>query len=99
MALVNKYLPVVAGVVCQSSSLFSDPGLIQMTPGVNLQENIKSDTLGQQYNSPEDVIINRGADIAVVGRGILNASKRSDAAKQYRRKLWNAYLQRIEGES
>lgn len=96
MALAEKYSTLVAGIVCQYSSAFTNPGFIQMTPGVNIEENILSDTLGQQYNTPQKVMVERKADIAVVGRGIINASNPADAAEKYRQKLWEAYLTRVQ---
>lgn len=61
---------LVVGHVCQNN-LFSNPGMIQLTPGVKLSKD--SDDLGQQYNTPENVV-NSGADLAVVGRGITKAT-------------------------
>lgn len=71
-----------------------NPGLIQLTPGVQLDS--KGDDLGQQYDSPESVVLDRGADVAVVGRGITKATDPSIAAKKYRDVLWAAYNKRIE---
>ncbi|KAK0168417.1 hypothetical protein PV327_002220 [Microctonus hyperodae] len=82
---------LVAGHVCQSN-IFSDPGLIQLTPGVKLAK--ASDDLGQQYNTPESVV-NAGADLAVVGRGITDASDKLAAILKYKDQLWSAYRARI----
>lgn len=92
--MAESYSGIVAGFVCQSPSVVSEPGMIQLTPGVNLEA--KSDNLGQQYNSPEEVITNRGADIAVVGRAIINAQNPSKTSEEYKKQLWNAYLARIK---
>lgn len=83
----------VAGIVCQSSDLVASPGLLQLTPGVKLEEG--ADGLGQKYDSPEHVVKEKGADICVVGRGILNAKNQEDAAKTYRKRLWAAYCERV----
>lgn len=83
----------VAGIVCQSSDLVASPGLLQLTPGVKLEEGV--DGLGQKYDSPEHVVKEKGADICVVGRGILNAKNQEDAAKTYRERLWTAYCARV----
>lgn len=82
---------MVAGVVCQSNA-FSDPGLIQLTPGVKLSKT--GDDLGQKYNTPEQVV-NSGADLAVVGRGITEAKDKLSAILQYKEQLWEAYENRI----
>lgn len=83
----------VAGVVAQSIDLVQDPGLIQLTPGVKLEEG--GDNLGQKYNTPEYVMKEKGADIAVVGRGIISSKNPGEVAKTYRDRLWEAYLARI----
>lgn len=83
---------LVAGFVCQSN-IFSNPGLIQLTPGVKLSKS--SDTLGQQYNTPE-VVINSGADLAVIGRGITEARDKLAATLEYKKELWRAYENRLK---
>lgn len=93
LALNGDHSDFVAGVVAQTKGVLSDPGLLQLTPGCKIDE--KSDTLGQQYNTPEHVIKEKGADIAVVGRGIISASNPESAAKLYRDRLWAAYCDRV----
>lgn len=88
-----EYPDLVVGLVCQNPLFLEHPGLLQLTPGVQL--NVSCDSLGQQYNSPETVIQN-GADIAVVGRGITKSCKPADAAVKYQKILWDAYLKRVE---
>lgn len=83
----------VAGIVCQTKGVVQDPGLLQLTPGCKIDTT--TDGLGQQYNTPTFVIKEKGADIAVVGRGILNAKDIRAAAELYRDQLWNAYLERV----
>lgn len=82
----------VIGLVCQSN-IFSDPGLIQLTPGVKLSKSF--DNLGQQYNTPESVV-NAGADLAVIGRGVTEAQNKLDVLLEYKIKLWEAYEKRID---
>ncbi|KAK9874296.1 hypothetical protein WA026_002649 [Henosepilachna vigintioctopunctata] len=87
-----SYESSIAGVVCQNPLFRDFPGFLQLTPGVQLDST--KDNLGQQYNSPEKVIEN-GADIAVVGRGITKSADIAGSAEQYRRVLWDACKRRI----
>lgn len=93
LATTGAHADFVAGVVCQTKGVVTDPGLIQLTPGCKIDET--SDALGQQYNTPEHVIQEKGADIAVVGRGIISAKNPQNAAKLYRDRLWAAYCERV----
>ena len=94
MEMCEKHEDFVVGVVAQTPNLIHAPGQIQLTPGVKLDSQ-NDGILGQQYNSPENVMLSRGADVAVVGRGITEAKDPVQAAEEYRTKLWSAYLKRI----
>ena len=91
--MAEKHSDYVIGLVCQSPELIKVPHLIQLTPGVKIEEG--SDGLGQNYNSPEYVVLEKGADVAVVGRGIIKSQNPEKAAILYKEKLWDAYLKRI----
>lgn len=87
----------VVGFISQRK-VTNDPTLLCITPGVKIVANADQagDALGQQYNSPEDAIINRGADIIVVGRGIIsqldNPSELKEIAELYQQRGYGAYL-------
>jgi orotidine-5'-phosphate decarboxylase len=59
--------------------------------------------MGQQYRTPEKVILENGCDVIIVGRGVYGKGT-GDAldlgwvelqAEKYRAEGWNAYLKRI----
>lgn len=89
--LLSGTSKLVVGFVCQSN-VFDDPGLIQLTPGVRLNES--TDNLGQRYKTPQSVV-DAGADLAVVGRGVTRAEDRLAAVIRYKENLWEAYTRRI----
>ncbi|XP_066580912.1 uridine 5'-monophosphate synthase-like [Prorops nasuta] len=91
---IAKSSEAVAGVVCQEN-VVSDPGLIQLTSGVKLEKSL--DNLDQQYNTPES-IVNAGADLAVLGRGITEAANKLATILEYKKELWNAYIRRLNKE-
>lgn len=86
--LAQQYKDFVIGTISQERCVF-DSGFLQCTPGVQLQRG--GDNLGQQYNTPEDVIQNKGTDIIIVGRGIYKAENAKAAAREYRTAAWNSY--------
>ncbi len=78
--------PNIMGCVAQNE--VSDQ-LLLFTPGVNL--GTTGDDKGQQYNSPEHVIINYGTDFIIVGRGIYKADEPEQEALRYKNEGWKAY--------
>lgn len=96
VSMAEEASDLVVGLVCQSN-LSTQPGLLQLTPGVKLSKS--GDGLGQQYNDPRSVI-NAGADLAVVGRGITEAPHGYlKATLEYKKELWNAYEERINASN
>lgn len=81
--------------------------LIILTPGVGL--DVKGDSLGQQYRTPDEVIRQSGCDVIIVGRGIygglMTEEGKKDKAKaiekvreqgeRYKKAGWEAYMKRI----
>ena len=53
--------------------------------------------MGQQYRTPESVILGDGCDIVIVGRGIIAAKDRVKEAIRYKEHAWQAYQQRLKG--
>lgn len=86
----------VSGFICQSQ-VSPDDKWVRMTPGVQLGS--KGDQLGQQYVTPECAIIEKKADVIIVGRGVAGAPNPVEAAKLYREAGWSAYQTSISASS
>ena len=81
----------------------TEDNFLSMTPGLKLppsgQEGkaVRGDDLGQQYRTPQEVLMKDGCDIVIVGRGIITAKDRAREAERYRHAAWKAYQARIAG--
>ena len=83
------------GVIAQSRLDDTIPGLIQMTPGVQISQ--KSDNMGQQYNDPQRAVGQKGADVIIVGRGITqDPMKYKEMAEMYQKEGWEALMDRVK---
>lgn len=54
-----------------------------------------NESLGQQYVTPEEAILERGADVIIVGRGVIEAQNPESEAEFYRAAGWEAYQKRV----
>lgn len=90
--LAALYPKTVMGFIALKK-LTPDPGMIHFTPGVQLKPG--SDSLGQRYRTPEEVLIKNQSDIIIVGRDILRAKNPKEQASLYRKRGWEAYGQTI----
>ncbi|KAL9646969.1 hypothetical protein ABK040_013827 [Willaertia magna] len=84
----------VSGFICQGKLRDDLDQFLYCTPGVRL--DVKGDSLGQQYNSPDYIVREKKSDVIIVGRGIYHAENRSESAKLYKKLGWEAYLKRLE---
>ncbi|KAL8846896.1 MAG: hypothetical protein Q9221_008037 [Calogaya cf. arnoldii] len=74
------------------------------TPGVGfppegkdgMGENNKGDGMGQRWRGPREVVRDEGADVVIVGRGVVNAKDRASEAERYRREAWRGCEERVE---
>jgi len=57
-------------------------------------ERLQGDGKGQQYKTPRWVVLEKGVDIIIVGRGITEADNPSTEAERYRREGWQALSER-----
>jgi orotidine-5'-phosphate decarboxylase len=53
--------------------------------------NNTGDQLGQQYVTPRQAINERGADILIVGRAIIDSSNRVQTAEEYQQEGYRVY--------
>lgn len=88
------------GIGAQAGEAAEDEDFLILTPGVGL--DVKGDSMGQQYRTPREVVLESGCDVIIVGRGIYG--KGSDAevreqAERYRREGWVAYEGRVSPRS
>ena len=67
---------------------------MQLTPGVRLECN--ADGQGQRYVTPAAAVLQRGADIVIVGRGVLQQQDRLAALLQYKEQAYQAYTDRLQ---
>ena len=63
----KQFKDFVIGFIGQSR-VSADQTYVQMTPGIKIDST--GDGLGQQYISPEEAILKRGADLILVDRGV-----------------------------
>ena len=90
--LARAHKDFVIGFI-STKKLCDEPEFIYMSPGVKLVEG--TDMLGQQYLTPNKVILENESDVIIVGRGIYQADDPKEEAKKYRKAGWDAYKKRI----
>ncbi|KAL8779473.1 MAG: hypothetical protein Q9213_006927 [Squamulea squamosa] len=96
----------VLGFVAQENlNTDKDDDFLVFTPGVGFppEENHEvaskgkhGDSMGQRWREPGAVVRDEGADVVIVGRGVVNARDRASEAERYRRDAWRGYEERIE---
>lgn len=91
VAMAKDHPDFVIGFIARQR-LVDNPVFITLSPGVKFAEG--GDKLGQQYLSPENVIIKNQSDVIIVGRDIINSADPLKAAQKYREAGWKAYQDR-----
>ena len=101
VALARTHRDFVIGFVAQHN-LNAEPSdnFVTITPGVSMpppgkDDHKMADDLGQQYNTPRQAVFENGADVVIVGRGIIKADDPATEAERYRQEAWKAYETRI----
>ncbi|KAF7968432.1 hypothetical protein HWV62_30597 [Athelia sp. TMB] len=104
--MARAHRDFVIGFIAQQRALdrdgAEDEDFLILTPGVGLDS--RGDAMGQQYRTPNEVILQAGCDVIIVGRGIygkatgdsLNVVEVQAQAERYRREGWAAYERRIQ---
>ncbi|KAJ3185041.1 orotidine 5'-phosphate decarboxylase [Geranomyces variabilis] len=95
LAMAARNRDFVFGFIGQRRLPLDEPekeDFLYLTPGVSMAQS--GDSLGQQYRSPEQVVLESGCDVIIVGRAIYGAADPVAEAKKYQEAGWNAYLQR-----
>jgi len=87
------------GIGLVPGAVGTEDDFLILTPGVGLEA--KSDGMGQQYRTPDEVIRQSGCDVIIVGRGVYgtdlkNVETIQARAERYREEGWRAYLKRIQ---
>lgn len=96
--MARAHRDFVIGFIAMKRFAGDDDFLI-LTPGVGLDST--GDGQGQQYKTPKDVILERGCDVIIVGRGIYGKGEGSPSdvitreAQRYHREGWAAYEARL----
>ncbi len=98
IAMAKKYPEYVSGFIgfasvpedLKSIKKQIPNDMLLLMPGINLE--YKGDDLGQQYVTVDQAIKN-GADLIIVGRGILKSNNPQKTADLYKNKAWNALLE------
>lgn len=95
--MAREHRDFVVGFIAQRK-MESDVDFLVLTPGVGL--DVQGDSMGQQYRTPRQVILESHCDVIIVGRGIYGkkpfvADNIASQAKKYRDQGWSAYLERI----
>lgn len=100
VAMARAHRDFVIGFIAQKRMTDDDDDFLVLTPGVGLDS--KGDTMGQQYRTPREVILESGCDVIIVGRGIYGKGDKVDKelvqsqAKRYQKEGWVAYLEKIQ---
>lgn len=108
VAAARDHREFVLGFISQRTLNAPNDAFLNFTPGVSFppvcaqcseaephEDTGRKDGLGQRWRSPREVVLEEGADVIIVGRGILNARKQGKEAERYRRAAWEAYEERM----
>lgn len=88
--IARKQSDKVFGFISQKAIGGAD--FLYLTPGVKFSSG--GDGMGQKYKTPEQAV-EEGADLIIVGRGILEADDVVEECKRYQSAGWDGYLKKL----
>ncbi|KAL9608840.1 MAG: hypothetical protein Q9167_006345 [Letrouitia subvulpina] len=95
LAAARENKGFVLGFIAQESmNREPEDRFLSVVPGVHLGEN--GDGKGQRWKGPLEVVRDEGADVVIVGRGVLGAKDRRAEAERYRMEAWKGYEERVD---
>lgn len=83
LLMAGRYPKFILGLIAQQCL---SPKLATFSPGVHVNQT--GDQQGQQYRTPRQAIERDGADVVIVGRGIINSDNQSKTAAIYQSRTW-----------
>ena len=106
LCAAREHKDFVLGFIAQRNLNKSDKNdeFLVFTPGIAFaaDEDGKGsargggDGKGQRWRGPYEVMREGGADVVIVGRGVLEARDRVGEAERYRREAWRGYEERVD---
>ncbi|KAI4256591.1 MAG: hypothetical protein LQ352_002031 [Teloschistes flavicans] len=101
LSSAREHRDFVLGFVAQHNITQRDKGdeFLVFVPGVSFADEdgkASGDGKGQRWREPYEVV-QQGADVVIVGRGVLNARDRGKEAERYRREAWRGYEDLVRG--
>lgn len=96
VSAARKHKDFVLGFVAQEDLNKEDEDeFLVFTPGVGLPSGAEGDGMGQRWRGPREVVRDEGADVVIVGRGVIAARDKGSEAEKYRKEAWRGYEERI----
>lgn len=88
--IARKHSDKVFGFISQKAIGGAD--FLHLTPGVKFSSG--GDGMGQKYKTPQQAVA-EGADLIIVGRGILEVDNVVEECRKYRAAGWEGYLKKL----
>lgn len=92
--ITNRNSSICVGIIAQKLQVDDPYSMIKASPGVHI--NKTTDGENQQWRTP-DKVVGDGADVVIVGRGIVAAPEQEwePLAREYKEESYQAYLRAL----